>query len=255
MAHLVCGQVCVLCMGMCVCLSVCVCVCVFNKKALGHWPAPCLHKDVSGIVWHSQHTREKPFPSSWVLKTSCFCTALVGTTTGALTDRGGGRLWDSHCLCYFPGLSTNTIITFWEFHSGLMFLVTPDIESPPLGTAPFQMQAKKGHPKQQLRHLQVFWPCPNSAPAVSLDLHIPSTKFPQPPLTLPVPLSPLLFLLLVLLLLLSSWLWGIAVRIGFGSQKPAVPWKMVHLWAKWPSSDGCSTWSEHRPCGLSHSQS
>ena len=36
MAHLVCGQVCVLCMGMCVCLSVCVCVCVFNKKALGH---------------------------------------------------------------------------------------------------------------------------------------------------------------------------------------------------------------------------
>ena len=147
------------------------CVCVFNKKA-GLWPAPCLHKDVCGVVWHSQRTRQQPLPSPpWVWKTSCFCTALVGTTTGVLTDQEG--LWDSHCLCYFLGFSTNTAKILWECYSGLMFQVPSDIESPPPGTAPLQMQAKKGHPKQQLRHLQVFWPCPNSAPAVSLDLHTP----------------------------------------------------------------------------------
>ena len=156
---------------------------------------------MSGVIWHSQRTRQQPLPSlPWVWKTSCFCTALVGTTTGALTDREG--LWDSRCLCYFPGLSTNTITILWECHSGLMFLVTPDIESPPPGTTPLQVQAKMSHSKSWLRHLQAFWPCPNSA--VSLDLHTPSTQFPWPPLTLPVPLSPPLFLLLVLLLLLSS---------------------------------------------------
>ena len=128
---------------------------------------------MSGVIWHSQCTRQQPIPSPlWVWKTSCFCTALVGTTTGPLTDREG--LWDLHCLGYFPGLSTNTVITLWECHSGLMFLGTSDIESLPLGTAPLQMQAKRSHPKSWLRHLQVFWPCPNSAPAVSLDLHSPA---------------------------------------------------------------------------------
>ena len=156
-----------------------------------------------GVIWHSQHTRQQPLPSPpWVWKTSCFCTALVGTTTGVLTDREG--LWDSHCLCYFLGFSTNTVIILWECYSGLMFQVTSDIESPPPGTAPLQMQAKRCHPKPRFRHLQVFWPCLNSAAAVSLDLHTPSTQFPQSPLTLTVSLSPLLFLLLVLLLLLSS---------------------------------------------------
>ena len=128
---------------------------------------------MSEVLWHSQHTRQQLLPSPpWVWKTSCFCTAVVGTNTGALTNWEG--LWDSHCLCYFPGLSTNTVITLRECYSSLMFLGTSDIESPPSGTAPLQMQAKRCHPKSWLRHLQVFWPCPNSAPAVSLDLHSPA---------------------------------------------------------------------------------
>ena len=74
-----------------------------------------------------QGQQSLPAPQGWT--PSCFCTAVVGKPSGALTDRD--LLSDFCCLYYFPGLSTVVMKALWECSSGLLSLVTPDTVSPP----------------------------------------------------------------------------------------------------------------------------
>ena len=140
---------------------------------------------------------------------SCFCIALVGIATGNLTDN---LLRDSHCLCYFPGLSTITIIT----GNGIL---SPTVS----GHFCYRIQPRilllfTGRPKgvTQIHGSNIYI---HGDPAKALlapclwSLPVQQPPLPLAFLTLPVSSSPPLLQLLLFLLLLSGQPQGGAVGI------------------------------------------